>query len=133
MDNINKNANIPDIEDLLYIELSKKLDNIKVGFFPKAIEEATDSSFVLIDVANDIDYTYIPIKVGAYIWLCAKNAGDTKNSAALKKMENKLDDIVESFQDEKNIYLLRKKRSKAMYINNEAYSCNMVTLEVTIL
>ena len=132
MDRINRNANIPNIEDFLYTELSKDLSNIKNGFFPKVLKEGKDDSIVMIDVAGDIDYDRTPIKVDVYIWLCAKNNG-YKNSALLKEMESKLDNIVEKFQDEQNIYLLNKKRAKAMYINDAEYSCNMITIRVTVL
>ena len=133
MDRINRNANIPNIEDFLYTEMYKILDNITIGFFPKVLKDGTDDSITMIDVANDINYDDVSIPIDVYIWLCAKNHGSSKNSSLLKTMENKLDDMIEKFQDKNNIYLLKKKRAKAMYIDDADYSCNMVTIKVTVL
>lgn len=134
MDRFNKNANIPNIEDFLWTELrGGELGAVTIGFFPKVLQEEVDDSITMIDVADSIDYSQQVVKLNVYLWLCAKNEGNTKNSALLKSMENSLDMIIESFQDEDNEYMLSKLRAQAEYIDDVDYSCNRITIQVTVL
>jgi len=131
MDRFNKNANISSIEDFLYSQIAVVLDNVRVGFIPSALEETKDDSLVLIDIIGDINYTVVP-KVSVLIHLCAKNIGDTKNSNLLKQMEDKLDTIIESFQDENKTYTLRKVSAFTEPLGDLPYYCNVIKLQVSV-
>lgn len=133
MDRINRNANISAIEDFLYTELMSVSDNVKIGFFPEVLKEGDDDALAMIDLANDIDLKATPIKVNAYIWLCAKNISGTKNSYALKQMEEALDDVVSAFQDEENIYMLSKVKANTSPIDGTDFYSNVYTVQITVL
>jgi len=133
MDKINKNANISSIEDFLYTEFFGISEKLVIGFFPEVLEEGTDDTILIIDLANGINLKTTPIKVNAYIWLCAKNEGGTKNSNALKLMEESLNEIISEFQDENNEYMLSKIRSNPSKVDDTDYFSNVITVQVTVL
>lgn len=131
MDKFNKDANISNIEDFLYVNLAPVLDNIYVGFVPDMLKEEDDDTLVMIDITSPIKYTTIP-KAYVDIVLCAKNAGFSKNSHKLKEMEDKLDSVIEKFQDENNIYMMRKLEATTEPFKDVPYYSNIITIEVSV-
>lgn len=125
------NINISKIESYLNSIIDKVVsDNTYVGTLPTTID-AKWVDMVLIDCSNSVYDMDAMGKTTVLVWLYAKpNTNGTKNVAIMSRLEQKLNEVIQSANDP--TYQINRRFTYQYFDNDRKWHCNIVELNLQI-